>query len=376
MTPCWEEPFGLVAIEALACGTPVAGLRPRRAAGDPRRRAPAPSRVPDDAADLARQIERGARLSAAGLPRARRAALLARRDDRPLPGRLPLAGRRPTGVSAAPRIGIYVHHHGGGHAARAGAIGRALGERGAAVTYLSSLPPERLGPGSASSCRSTPTSGRTAARRPAELHFAPLGSRRPGGADGAIAGWIERLPARPAAGRRLGRGRDAGPPLRRPVRLPAPDRRAATIRRTGSPTAGRPGLLAPYPEWLEPESTRRRSASGQRLRRRRHPLRRRRRARGRAVRGRGGRSSSASAATLTARDRRRRPGLGGSRPAPGRPRPARPLRRRRRPGRRQYRRRGGLRPLRPGLRPAATPVRASRSLAARTWSGTVRAVVL
>jgi glycosyltransferase involved in cell wall biosynthesis len=26
VTPCWEEPFGLVAIEALACGTPVAGF--------------------------------------------------------------------------------------------------------------------------------------------------------------------------------------------------------------------------------------------------------------------------------------------------------------------------------------------------------------
>lgn len=26
VTPCWEEPFGLVAIEALACGTPVAAF--------------------------------------------------------------------------------------------------------------------------------------------------------------------------------------------------------------------------------------------------------------------------------------------------------------------------------------------------------------
>jgi hypothetical protein len=43
-------------------------------------------------------------------------------------------------VSRAPRIGIYAHHHGDGHAARSGAIGAALGERGAAVTYLSSLP--------------------------------------------------------------------------------------------------------------------------------------------------------------------------------------------------------------------------------------------
>jgi glycosyltransferase involved in cell wall biosynthesis len=26
-TPCWDEPFGLVAVEALACGTPIAGIK-------------------------------------------------------------------------------------------------------------------------------------------------------------------------------------------------------------------------------------------------------------------------------------------------------------------------------------------------------------
>jgi glycosyltransferase involved in cell wall biosynthesis len=26
ITPCWEEPFGLVVAESLACGTPVAGI--------------------------------------------------------------------------------------------------------------------------------------------------------------------------------------------------------------------------------------------------------------------------------------------------------------------------------------------------------------
>ena len=45
------------------------------------------------------------------------------------------------GDAASPggaRVGYYVHHAGGGHAARAGAIGRALARRGAAVTFLGS----------------------------------------------------------------------------------------------------------------------------------------------------------------------------------------------------------------------------------------------
>ena len=33
VTPAWDEPFGLVAAEAMLCGTPVAGYRTRRAAG-------------------------------------------------------------------------------------------------------------------------------------------------------------------------------------------------------------------------------------------------------------------------------------------------------------------------------------------------------
>jgi hypothetical protein len=69
-----------------------------------------------------------------------------------------------------PSIGIYVHPRGGGHAARGGAIGSALRDRGASVTYLSSLPPDRIGPGE-------------------HLELPPVEPMA------AIAGWIER--ARP-----------------------------------------------------------------------------------------------------------------------------------------------------------------------------------
>ena len=53
-TPCWDEPFGLVAIEAMACGVPVAGLARGAAAevvGEAGHLAP-----PDDGPALARAI--------------------------------------------------------------------------------------------------------------------------------------------------------------------------------------------------------------------------------------------------------------------------------------------------------------------------------
>jgi glycosyltransferase involved in cell wall biosynthesis len=56
VTPCWEEPFGLVAIEALACGTPVAAFARGALPEILDARCGALAR-PDDAADLARQIE-------------------------------------------------------------------------------------------------------------------------------------------------------------------------------------------------------------------------------------------------------------------------------------------------------------------------------
>jgi hypothetical protein len=159
-------------------------------------------------------------------------------------------------VTEAPRIGIYVHHHGAGHAARAGAIGRALRDRGAAVTYLSSLPAERLGPGESvllpldTDRRPEGALGET----PEELHFAPLGSAGLATRMAAIAAWVERrrphlmlvdvsvevamlarLCGVPFAYLRQSGERD-DPPHQLAYRWAA-------------------GLLAPYPKWLEPAGT-------------------------------------------------------------------------------------------------------------------------
>ena len=55
VSPCWEEPFGLVAIEALACGTPVAGFARGALPEIVDARVGALAR-PDDAEDLAAAI--------------------------------------------------------------------------------------------------------------------------------------------------------------------------------------------------------------------------------------------------------------------------------------------------------------------------------
>ena len=55
VTPRWEEPFGLVAFEAMACGTPVAGFR-RGGMGELLRDSPACLAPADDVAELAAQI--------------------------------------------------------------------------------------------------------------------------------------------------------------------------------------------------------------------------------------------------------------------------------------------------------------------------------
>jgi glycosyltransferase involved in cell wall biosynthesis len=95
VTPCWEEPFGLVAIEALACGTPVAafarGAMPEILDG----RTGALAR-PGDVVDLARQIEVARTLSrGACRRRAERHFSLETMTDRYLEAYLALAGRPP-----------------------------------------------------------------------------------------------------------------------------------------------------------------------------------------------------------------------------------------------------------------------------------------
>jgi hypothetical protein len=157
-------------------------------------------------------------------------------------------------VTDAPRIGIYVHHHGAGHAARAGAIGRALGERGATVAYLSSLPAERLGPGESILLPLDTDRGPEPGETPEELHFAPLGSTGLATRMATIAGWIERrrphlmlvdVSVEVAMLARL-----CGVPyayLRQSGERDDPPHRIAYVWAAG--------LLAPYPEWLEPEGT-------------------------------------------------------------------------------------------------------------------------
>jgi glycosyltransferase involved in cell wall biosynthesis len=96
VTPCWEEPFGLVAIEALACGTPVAAFARGALPEILDARTGALAR-PEDAADLARQIERARGLSrAACRRRAVRHYSLGAMTDRYLDAyRALVAGRNP-----------------------------------------------------------------------------------------------------------------------------------------------------------------------------------------------------------------------------------------------------------------------------------------
>jgi hypothetical protein len=91
------------------------------------------------------------------------------------------------------RVGIYVHHHGGGHASRAKAIGAALAGRGVEVTYLTSLPAtglEGLDLVSLPLDTDFGDAGEDAETVPIELHFAPLRSRGLGRRMASIAGWI------------------------------------------------------------------------------------------------------------------------------------------------------------------------------------------
>ena len=119
VTPCWDEPYGLVVAEALACGTPVCafarGALPELLAGRlrPPRRARATSRRWRRRSAPARGLSRAA---------ARRHAVRACSLERMVDRYVELYGA----LAAAPRrvIGYYVHHQGDGHVTRAAAIAR------------------------------------------------------------------------------------------------------------------------------------------------------------------------------------------------------------------------------------------------------------
>jgi glycosyltransferase involved in cell wall biosynthesis len=95
VTPCWEEPFGLVAIEALACGTPVAAFA-RGALPEILDERTGALAAADDVDDLARRLEVARGLSrAACRDRAARHFSLDSMTDRYLETYRSLAGEPP-----------------------------------------------------------------------------------------------------------------------------------------------------------------------------------------------------------------------------------------------------------------------------------------
>lgn len=66
VSPRWEEPFGLVAFEAMACGTPVAAFE-RGGLGELLAHAPAALAAPDDTASLAAAIDAARRIERAAV---------------------------------------------------------------------------------------------------------------------------------------------------------------------------------------------------------------------------------------------------------------------------------------------------------------------
>ncbi|HWC08014.1 MAG TPA: hypothetical protein VG458_03075, partial [Solirubrobacterales bacterium] len=93
-------------------------------------------------------------------------------------------------MSAPGPIGYYVHHHGAGHAARAGAIAARLE---GPLTMLSSLPASALS--SAELVPLPPDAGGCEDGLPPDLHHAPLGSPGLARRMARIAAWIaERRP--------------------------------------------------------------------------------------------------------------------------------------------------------------------------------------
>jgi hypothetical protein len=152
-------------------------------------------------------------------------------------------------MSGRPRIGYYVHHHGKGHASRAGAIAGAFpGE----VTFLGSLPSARF-PAEASAV-SLPLEDGGIVAAPPGLHFAPLHSAGLRERMAIVVDWIAAnapdllvvdVSVEVAALARL-----CGVPVvyvRQSGRRDDPGHLLAYSWSTA--------LLAPHPDWLEPSGT-------------------------------------------------------------------------------------------------------------------------
>ena len=248
VTPAWDEPFGLVAAEAMACGTPVAAYDRGRAVGDRRRRG---------------RCARAAR----GPGRPRGGHRVARRCDRASVRAHAVAHHSVERMVTAYEhcyaalggerrrvIGYYVHHVGPrapapGPRARAGARRARGGPVVAAASQRLGRRVGRAGPATTGAVRRStppPTAGFTGCR-------GRRGAQPPDGAGVGLA--RPRAPA-PGRRRRVGRGRPADPPSRRTRRRGGaaraahdPAHRWATTSPTGWSRSGRraPPTLLPRP---------------------------------------------------------------------------------------------------------------------------------
>ena len=143
VTPMWDEPYGLVAAEAMASGTPVATFA-RGGLSQVVSPQGGVLAAPGDTAALA-EARRGRGTARPGRrARLRGVDVQRRRDGRELPR--PLRRAHPPGRRGVTRdgatgvVGYYVHHVGSGHRHRAQVLAARLRRDGVAVTGLSSLP--------------------------------------------------------------------------------------------------------------------------------------------------------------------------------------------------------------------------------------------